>query len=111
MFNKTKVKLELVADPDMHIFFWKVTRSGIFFIFKRCSKSNNKGLEFYDLKQESKHITYLGTNNLYGYAMFKSLPRSGFKWIDPKEFHLNKYIGNSSKLCVLEVEIETEIKR
>ena len=43
--------------------------------------------------------------------MFKSLPRSGFKWIDPKEFHLNKYIGNSSKLCVLEVEIETEIKR
>ena len=38
--------------------------------------------------------------------MSKFLPRSGFKWIDPKEFTLNKYTNNSSKGCVLEVDLE-----
>ena len=31
---------------------------------------------------------------------------SGFKWIDPKEFDLNKYTSNSSKRCVLKVDLE-----
>ena len=38
--------------------------------------------------------------------MSKFPPTSGFQWIDPKGFDLNKYISNSSKGCVLEVEIE-----
>ena len=38
--------------------------------------------------------------------MSKLLPTSGFKWIDPKEFDLNKYTINSSKGCVLEVYLE-----
>ena len=49
-----------------------------------------------------KHITYLDMNNLYGYAMSKFLPTGGFKWIDPKEFDLNKYTTNHSKGHVLE---------
>ena len=32
------------------------------------------------------------------------------KWIDPKEFDLNKYTGNSSKGCVLEVDLEYPIE-
>ena len=38
--------------------------------------------------------------------MFKFLLTSGFKWINPKEFDLNKYTSNSSKGCVLEVDLE-----
>ena len=38
--------------------------------------------------------------------MSKFLPASGFKWIDPKEFDLNKQSSNSSKVCVLEVHLE-----
>ena len=38
--------------------------------------------------------------------MLKFLPPSGFKWIDPKEFYLNKYTSNSSKGCVLKVDLE-----
>ena len=34
------------------------------------------------------------------------LPTSGFTWIDPMEFHLNKYTSNSSKVCILEVDFE-----
>ena len=38
--------------------------------------------------------------------MPKFLPTSGFKWIVPKEFDLNKYTSNSSKGCVLQVGLE-----
>ena len=38
--------------------------------------------------------------------MSKFLPTSGFRWIDRKEFDLNKYTRNSSKGCVLEVDLE-----
>ena len=38
--------------------------------------------------------------------MSKFLPTSGFKWTDPKEFDLNKCTSNSSKGCVLEVDLE-----
>ena len=44
--------------------------------------------------------------NLCGYAMSTFLPTSGFKRIDTKEFDLNKYPSNSSKGCVLEVDLE-----
>ena len=38
--------------------------------------------------------------------MSKFLPTCGFKWIDPKDLYLNKYINNSLKGCVLEVDLE-----
>ena len=31
---------------------------------------------------------------------------SGFKWMDPKEFDLNKYTSDSSKKSVLKVDLE-----
>ena len=101
-----KIKLELIQDPDMYIFFEKGIKGGISYISNRYSKVNNKYLKSYEPKQESKHIIYLDTNNLYGYAISKFLPTSGFKWIDPKEFDLNKYTSNSSKGCVLAVDLE-----
>ena len=64
-----------------------------------------KYLKPFDSKQESKHIIYLHTNNLYGYAMSKFLPASGLKWIDAKEFDLNKYTSSSSEGFVLEVDL------
>ena len=57
-------------------------------------------------QNKNRNILYLDANNLYGYAMSKFLPTSGFKWIDPKEFELNKYTSNSSKGCILEVDLE-----
>ena len=59
-----------------------------------------------DSKQESIHIIYLDSNHLYGYAMPKPLPTSGFKYIGPKGFDLNKDTRDSSKECVLKVNIE-----
>ena len=84
----------------------KGTRYGIFCISNRFSKANNAYLKSYDSKQKPKHFIYLDTNNVYGYAMFKFLPTSGFKWIDPQVRDLNKCTSNSSKKCVLEVDLE-----
>ena len=106
MLKMKNIELELIPDPDMFIFFEKATRRRISYISNKYSKTNNKYLKSYDWKQESKHIIWLDSNNLYSYAMSKFLSTSWFKWIDPKEFDLNKYTSNSSKGCVLEVDLE-----
>ena len=106
MLKMAKAKLKLITDLEMYIFFEKSTRGGISYISKRYSKANNNYLRSYDPKQESKHIIYLDANILHGYAIFEFLPTSGFKWIDPEELDFNKYISNSSKGCVLEVDLE-----
>ena len=72
-------------------------RGNVFYISKRYSKASNKYLKSYDPKQESKHIMYADANNVYSYMMSKFLLTSGLKWVDPKEFDLNRYASNSSK--------------
>ena len=107
MLKMTKVKLELISDPGMYIFLKKQTRGRISYISNRYNiKTPQKYLKSYDPKQDSKRITYLDANNLYGFAISRFLPTSGFKWIDHKEFDLNKYPSNSSKVCVLKVDLE-----
>ena len=100
-----KIKLDLISDSAIYLFFEKGMRDGISYIFKIYSKANIKYLKFYNPKQESKYIIYLDANNLYGYALSKFLPASWFKWTDPKEFDFNKYTRSSLKGCVLEVDL------
>ena len=106
MLKMTIIELELIPDPDMYIFFEKRTRGGISYISNRYSKANNKNVKSHDPKEESNQTIYLDANNLYDYVMSNFLPTSGFKWIDPKEIDLNKYTSNSSKGCVLVVDLE-----
>ena len=42
MLNMTKVKLELISDPDMYIFFEKGMRGGVCYISNRYSKAKIK---------------------------------------------------------------------
>ena len=92
-----KIGLGLMPDYEMHKFFEKSTRGWISYIYNRYIKPNIKYLKSYDQKQKSKQTIYLGANNLYDCAISKFLPISGFEWIDPKAFDLNKYTINSSK--------------
>ena len=106
MLNMTKLEFQLIPDPDMYGFFENSTRGGISYICNRYSKTNNNYLRSYDPKQELKHIICLDASNLYDYVMSKFLRTSSFKWIDSKEFDLNKYTSNSSKRSVPKVDLE-----
>ena len=78
----TKVQHELLSDPDMLLMIESGIRSGIATISHCHAFTNNEymGTEF-DPTKDSKFISYLDDNKLYGWAMSKQLPPSGFKWI------------------------------
>ena len=46
------------------------------------------------------------TSTRITYMVIECLPTSRFKWIDPKEFDLNKYTSNNPREYVLEVALE-----
>ena len=58
------------------------------------------GTEF-DPAKESKFISYLDANNLYGWVMSKQLPTSGFEWMTDDEHDDWKHLS-----CFLEVDLE-----
>ena len=62
----------------MHLFVEKGMKGSISYIPKRHSKAKNKYLNCYDSSKESKYITYVDANNLYGWVMSQYLPYSGF---------------------------------
>ena len=69
MLKMTKVELEKISDPDIHLFIEKGMRCGISYINKRYSKANNKYYEDYDKEKPKIYIIYLDINNLYGHPM------------------------------------------
>ena len=79
--KKTNIELELSTDYDMLLMLEKGIRGGICHSIHRYAKANNKNMQNYNNNEESSYIQYLDTNNLYGWAMFKKLPVSGFKWL------------------------------
>ena len=48
MLKMTKIKLELITDPGMCMFFGKGTRGGISYISNEYNKANHKYLKSYD---------------------------------------------------------------
>ena len=79
-FKKTEVELELLTDLEMHLFVERGMRGGISMVSKRYSKANNPLVPDYDPSKPNKYIVYYDANNLYGWAMCKSLPKKGFRW-------------------------------
>ena len=84
MLKMTRIKLYLISDIDMPLFIEKGMKGGISYIAKRHSEANNKYTECYVSSKESKCITYLGENNLYGWGMSQYLSYSGFKYLNQK---------------------------
>ena len=104
MLKMTGIELGLISDIDMHLFIERGMRGT-----KRHSRANNKYTKCYDSSKESKYITYLDANNLYGCGMSQYLPYSEFKWLNQKEiseFCLNSISENSSIGYILEVDLE-----
>lgn len=89
----------------MFLMFEKGIRGGMLMISNRYGKANNKYMgEKYNPHLPDKYISYLDANNLCGWAMMKSLPVGGFKWMTNDEKQNWKNIP-----CILEVGLEYPI--
>ena len=98
----TKVQLELLSDPHVLLMIESGIRSGIATISHRHAKANNEYMRTeFEPAEESKFISYLYANNLYGWAMSKQLPTSEFKWMTDNELDDWKLLS-----CFLEVDLE-----
>jgi len=85
MLKNTELELDPITDVEQLLFFEKGIRGGVSMISHRYAKANNKYMENYNANEPSSYITYLDTNNLYGWAISKKLPVSNFKWLSEKE--------------------------
>ena len=86
LFFKTKANVQLLTDPDMHLFESSI-RGGVAVISERHALANNPYLppEHYDPKKETSYILYTNANNWYGLALSMPLPISDFKFLSEKE--------------------------
>ena len=78
--KKTRIRLELLLDPDMLLMFKQGIRGGITQSIHRWAKANNPymGSE-YKPREPTSYLQYLDANNLYGWAMSQPLPTGRFK--------------------------------
>ena len=66
--------------------FEKGLRGGISQATFKYAKANNKYMKSYVKIIKSSYLQYLDANNLYGWAMCKTLPVGGFKWDDTSKY-------------------------
>ena len=81
MLKMTEVELEMVTDPDMHLFVESGIRGGVSMISGRHAVANSSYVPDYDDAKPVTHIVYLGANNLYGTVKSEFLPVSDFRWL------------------------------
>ena len=104
--KKTRIRLELLLDPDMLLMFERGIRGGITQSVNRWAKANNPymGSEF-DPDEKTNYLQCLDANNLYGWAMSQPLPAGGFCWVDIKPDKISKLAKCKSKGYLLEVDV------
>ena len=109
LLKKTEIKLDLLSDVNMILFIEGGIRAGVSMISNINGKANNKYMENYDPKEESKYITCLDANNLYGWGMSKKLPYKNFRWVNEKKLiglnpsHID---GDDDTGYILQVDLE-----
>ena len=104
--KKTRIRLELLLDPDMLLMFERGIRGGITQSIHRWVKANNPYMgSAYKPREPTRYLQYLDANNLYGWAMSQPLPTGGFRWIDVKPDEIRKLVNLSKKGYLLEVDV------
>ena len=72
----TNVHIELLSDPDMLLMIESSIRGGIATISHRHAKANNEYMETdFDPTKDSKVISYLDANNIYGWQYQNNFQR------------------------------------
>ena len=104
--KKTRIRLELLLDPDMLLMFERGIRGGITQSVNRWAKANNPYMDSEFVRDKpTKYLQYLDANNLYGWTMSQPLPTRGFKWVSIKPSKISQLAKRKSKGYLLEVNV------
>ena len=110
MFKKKGVKVELLTDENMFLTYEQGICGSICNKVHSYTEANNKYMKNYDKNKESSFLMYVDANNLYGWAMSKTLPVDGFKWVDDLSMFTEDFIkrydeeGDAGYLLVVYIE-------
>ena len=99
----------MLTDYNMLLTAEEGIRGGICQAIHHYATVNNKYMKNYNKNVMSPYLQYLDANNLYGWAMCKTLPIREFKWSKPKyhtEDNIKNYDENSDYGALLEVDVE-----
>ena len=104
--KKTKIRLELLLDPDMLLMFERGISGGITQSVHSWAKANNPymGSE-YEPDRPTKYLQYLDASNLYGWARSQPLPTGGFHWVDIHPNEISELVTNKNKGYLLELDV------
>jgi hypothetical protein len=105
MLKYTKVKLELLSDYEIHLFFENSIHGGLTQASLRYAKANNENTSDYDETKPKSWLVYQDCNNLYGWAMSQYMPFGGLKWIEPTLVIMETLTNTSDIGRVCEVDI------
>ena len=101
----TRIKLELLTDPDMLLMFERGIRGGITQVVRKYASANNKYIgDKFNSNEDTTYLQYLDANNLYGWAMLQPLPTGGFKWVDVNPNEISELATRTDKGYLLEVD-------
>ena len=109
MLKIAKAEIERYTDINMVLMTENGILGGLTQVVKKHSIANNKYLPTYDKSKKKVFLHYLNANNLYGYAMNKTLPLNGYKWADVSKFtddFIKNYDNEGDKGYLLEVDVE-----
>ena len=80
--RKTRVRLELLTDPDMLLMFEHGISGGITQVVHCYALVNNPYMSCkFNPSEESSYLQYLDANNLYRWAMSRPLQTGRFRWV------------------------------
>jgi len=107
MLKHTHVRFELLTDIDIIMFIKRGIRDGFNQCFSRYAQANNKYMRSFDPSKPSSHLMYYDVNNLYGWAIYQSLPYAEFQWFeDAVNFDVSAIAPDSFTGYIFEVDLE-----
>ena len=103
---ETRVRLELLTDPDMLLMFECGIRGGITQAVHRYASANNPYMgELCNPSEESSYLQYLDANNLCRWVMSQPLLTGRFRWVYHKPNEIRKLTEREDKGYLLEVDV------
>ena len=109
MLLLTGVKLDVLHDTDMYLFFTKSIRGGLSGSAVRYAKANNELMADYNPDVPVSHIMSFDANNLYGHSLSNPLPMSDFEGLSRRQIDaldIESHPKNDPFGYFLEVDLE-----